>query len=474
MKRVFRYFICAMVLAVALVSCVEPAVVPEAQFSVYDSTGETPKSVDVPAEGLTGYKLRVMSGDKWNLKISEGSEWISASMTTGSKGVREVSVDFAKNEELVPRNGRMDFVCDSETISIAVYQEKGEKPEDVTPPDPVDPPVTPPAPPAPETPVADVLDIVFNNDGTAYDKSPMQNKVNFIEGDGAVNYYHDHFEKFVTHFSHKISSGLSKGYYKIDYTDNQAFKGALADGHTLEVVFRMDVAPNGSEIKPFSSMQSGGTGFLITDSSRGMDITFLPSVGSGYKWAQSGIVPEVGRYYHVVGVWNKEKGTAAVYIDGQLKNEVAASGEFRHAAEGSTWFCIGGDPNSSNAGNAFNGDVVSTRIYDDPLTAEDVAALYEAARTDVKAEVFQIQDIGYLSTADVAKGCWYYFYADGFLFYAVVIRTGCNHAAFIGYEFLFQIPTYRLSIIMRYNYINASFIFMKCIRYMFFYIVCCI
>ena len=411
MKRVFRYFISAIVIASALVSCVETAETPEAKFAVYDETGETPKSVDVPAEGLAGYKLRVMSGDKWNLKISEGSEWISASMTTGSKGVREVSVDFAKNEELVPRNGRMDFVCDSETISIAVYQEKGEKPEDVTPPDPVDPPVTPPVSNAP---VADILDVVFNNDGTAYDKSPMQNTVNFVEGDGAVNYYHDHFQKFVTHFSHKISTGISKGYYKVDYTNNQAFKSALADGHTLEVVFRMDAAPNGSEIKPFSSMQSGGTGFLITDSAKGMDITFLPSVGSGYKWAQSRVVPEVGRYYHVVGVWNKDKGTAAVYIDGQLKNEVAASGEFRHAAEGSTWFCIGGDPNSSNVGNAFNGDVVSTRIYDDPLTAEDVTSLYEAARTDVKAEVFQIQNIGYLSTVDVAKGCWYYFYAQGF------------------------------------------------------------
>ena len=411
MKRIFRYFVAAIVMATVLFACAEPAELPDSKFSVYDGTGETPESVDVPAEGLAGYKLRVMSGDKWNLKISEGSEWISASMTTGSKGVREVSVDFAKNEELVPRNGRMDFVCDSETISIAVYQEKGEKPEDVTPPDPVDPPVTPPVSNAP---VADILDVVFNNDGTAYDKSPMQNTVNFVEGDGAVNYYHDHFQKFVTHFSHKISTGISKGYYKVDYTNNQAFKSALADGHTLEVVFRMDAAPNGSEIKPFSSMQSGGTGFLITDSAKGMDITFLPSVGSGYKWAQSRVVPEVGRYYHVVGVWNKEKGTAAVYIDGQLKNEVAASGEFRHAAEGSTWFCIGGDPNSSNVGNAFNGDVVSTRIYDDPLTAEDVTSLYEAARTDVKAEVFQIQDIGYLSTVDVAKGCWYYFYAQGF------------------------------------------------------------
>jgi glycerophosphoryl diester phosphodiesterase len=40
--------------------------------------------------------------------------------------------------------------------------------------------------------------------------------------------------------------------------------------------------------------------------------------------------------------------------------------------------------------------------------------LYEAARTDVKAEVFQIEDIGYLYNASVAKGCWYYFYAGGF------------------------------------------------------------
>ena len=94
MKRVFRYFISSIVITSALVSCVETAETPEAKFAVYDETGETPKSVDVPAEGLTGYKLRVMSGDKWNLKISEGTEWISASMTTGSKGVREVSVDL--------------------------------------------------------------------------------------------------------------------------------------------------------------------------------------------------------------------------------------------------------------------------------------------------------------------------------------------------------------------------------------------
>ncbi len=403
MKRILS----ALVIALAFFSCTEPVDVQDKVLSVYDATGETPKSIDVPADGQTGYKLRIMAGGNWILRISEGGEWISASLTSGPKGIREITVDFAKNEETVPRSGRLDFVCSDEAVSIVVKQEKGEKVDDVIP----EPPVTPPAP---NGLVADILDVVFNYDGTASDKSPLQNKVEFIEGDGVINYYHEHYQKFVTHFSHKLCSSLSKGYYKIDFTNNQRFKDALADGHTLEVVFRMDAAPNGYEIKPFSNMQGGGTGFLITDSAKGMNLTFLPYVGSGYKWALSGIVPEVGKYYHVVGVWNKEKGTASIYVDGELKNEIPASGEFKHAAEGSTWFCIGGDTAGENASNAFNGDIACTRIYDKPLTAEDVTTLYDAAKIDAKAEVFQIQDIGYLSNADVAKGCWYYFYADGF------------------------------------------------------------
>jgi glycerophosphoryl diester phosphodiesterase len=403
MKRIF-----IIIMTLALLSCAKSVDVQDNNFSVYDASGQTPKTIDVPADGQAEYKLRIMSGNNWILKISEGGEWISASLTSGPKGIREVTIDFAKNKEVVPRTGRMDFICASKTVSIAVKQEKGE--EAVTP-EPNDPPVTPPAP---SGLVADILDVVFNYDGTASDKSPLQNKVEFIEGDGVINYYHDHYQKIVTHFSHKLCSSLSKGYYKIDFTDNQRFKDALADGHTLEIVFRMDAAPNGYEIKPFSNMQSGGTGFLITDSAKGMNLSFLPYVGSGYKWALSGIVPEVGKYYHAVGVWNKEKGTASIYVDGQLKNEIPASGEFKHAAQGSTWFCIGGDTAGENASNAFNGDVVCTRIYDKPLTAEDVTSLYEAAKIDAKTEVFQIQDIGYLSKADVAKGCWYYFYADGF------------------------------------------------------------
>jgi hypothetical protein len=138
MKRIF-----IIIMTLALLSCAKSVDVQDNNFSVYDASGQTPKTIDVPADGQAEYKLRIMSGNNWILKISEGGEWISASLTSGPKGIREVTIDFAKNKEVVPRTGRMDFICASKTVSIAVKQEKGE--EAVTP-EPNDPPVTPPAP----------------------------------------------------------------------------------------------------------------------------------------------------------------------------------------------------------------------------------------------------------------------------------------------------------------------------------------
>jgi glycerophosphoryl diester phosphodiesterase len=165
-------------------------------------------------------------------------------------------------------------------------------------------------------------------------------------------------------------------------------------------------------------MQSGGTGFLITASNKGTDITFLPNVSadgkSSWKWAQSGVVPEPGRYYHVVGIWNKQTGKASIYVDGVFKKEVDAAGNLNFPTEGNTWFCVGGDPSGNGAHAGFNGDVVVARIYDDPLTATDVTELYKLVKNDVKSEVISMTDVAYLPSGSVAKGCWYYVYSAGF------------------------------------------------------------
>ena len=390
-------------------SCQEPA--PDETndtFSVYDSTGSTPKSVEVTARGLAKYNLKVMSGSSWTVSVKEGQDWIELSQTSGNKGMAQVTVDVAENTVEAPRTGRIEFVCGNKSVSITFNQAKADpKNEDI-----VVPPVSPTAP------VADLLDVIFKNDGTAIDNSVAQMPVNYVASQASVSYFNDTYQRYASHFNHKLGGEMAGGYYKIDYTSNTSFRSALSDGHTLEIVFRMDQVPNGSEIKPFSSMQSGGTGFLITNSSKGTDITFLPNVStdgkSTWRWAQSGVVPEVGRYYHVVGVWNKQNGTASVFVNGVKKGEVAAAGNLNFPTSGNTWFCVGGDPSGSGAHAGFNGEVVLARIYDDPLTASQVSDLYSLVKNDVKTEVLAISDMAYLPEATVAKGCWYYIYANGF------------------------------------------------------------
>ena len=393
----------------ALFACTDPAPVDETvSFSVYDDSGQTPSVVDFTAKGKSAYNLKVMSNMPWTLTVEDGGEWLTVTPLKGDKGLKLVTVSVAKNEELVPRSARLEFTCKTKTVSILLNQQKGEKADE--------PEIVPPVPS--NVPVADILDVVFRNDGTAVDVSEHGNEVVSVFGSSAVNYYNDHYKRYASHFYHSLGAAMSGGYYKIDYTADPAFKSALADGHTLEVVFRMDQAANGSEIKPFSSMQTGGTGFLITASSRGTDITFLPNVStdgkSSWKWAESGVVPEPGRYYHVVGVWDKQAGKASVYVDGVLKNEVAASGNLVFPSEGNTWFCVGGDPSGSGAHAGFNGDVVVARIYDDPLKASDVTELYNLVKNDNPAQPISISNLTYLSSASVAKGCWYYLYASGF------------------------------------------------------------
>lgn len=382
----------------------------DVSFSVYDNSGETPKTIESPARGLVNYQLRVISSTDWRLDAGDASSWVSITPSSGTKGARQLSMTVSENKEEISRSALISFYCaDKQVASFAVNQAKAE-PQDSS---VIIPPVSA------DVPVADLLDVLFKNDGTGFDNSQSQMEIETVSGAAAVSYFNDHYERYVAHFNHTLGSGTTSGYYKIDYTNNANFQKALADGHTLEVLFRMDAANTGaSEVKMFSSMQAGGTGFLITTSSRGKSITFLPNVSttgkSSWKWTESGIVPEVGRYYHVIGVWDKNKGKSRIYVDGELKSEIDAKGDLVFPTEGNTWFCVGGDPSSSSAHSAFNGDVAIARVYDDPLTQEQVNLLYEEVKTDAVPQVITLSDISYQPSGNVAKGCYFYIYGKGF------------------------------------------------------------
>ena len=235
-----------------------------------------------------------------------------------------------------------------------------------------------------EVPVADILDVVFHEDGTAEDVSPLHNTVELF-GTTTTTYFNETYGRYAARFDNPWSKTCT-GYYKVNYEENEAVRSALADGHTLEmlVMANYEGAIEDVEAKPFSAMQGGGTGFLIcktTTEGRQNEFTFLPNVTesdkSTWRWVNSGKVPEAQKFYHVVGVWNKEEATASIYVNGILCKTVDAPGNFRFAQTGCNWFCIGGDADPNGGGQAWNGDVVIARAYDKPLVATEVIALWK-------------------------------------------------------------------------------------------------
>ena len=239
---------------------------------------------------------------------------------------------------------------------------------------------------AQDTPVADLLDVQFNVDGTAVDLSASQMEIEFF-GSGTVVSYHPSFSRNMASFDNPWGSKC-KGYYKVDFENNEDFRNALADGHSLEMLVKASYegAIVNQEAKPFSAMQSGGTGFLICKISgeRQNEFTFLPNITtngkSTWRWTNSGVVPRSEFYYHVIGVWNKEEEKSYIYVDGELKNTVDAPGELLFASSGCNWFCIGGDSDPNGGQQGWPGDVVLIRAYDKALTTEEATALWTAVK----------------------------------------------------------------------------------------------
>ena len=254
-------------------------------------------------------------------------------------------------------------------------------------------------------PVADLLDVVFKEDGTAEDVSPMHNAVERV-GEGISVYYNETLKRYVARFGNPYGDNCTGFYQTPSYeAEDNAVHNALADGHTLEVLCMADfdgAIPN-AEAKPFSAMQAGGTGFLVCKTnaagSGGKNVfTFLPNVttsgSSTWRWTTSDVQPETQEFYHVVGVWNKEEQKAYIYVNGELSNVIDAPGNMKFASAGCNWFAIGGDPaNATSAHGSWKGDVALARAYDKALTEDEAKALWMKLQDETNtADMVQLID----------------------------------------------------------------------------------
>ncbi|MBP3774942.1 MAG: hypothetical protein ILA34_06300 [Bacteroidaceae bacterium] len=231
------------------------------------------------------------------------------------------------------------------------------------------------------TPTADLLDVVFNANGSATDVSPMKNTVT-LKGSSMSTYYNETYQRYVARF-HQLAGMTPANYYRVDYESNAKFRNALADGHTLEAIFMVDYdtdVPTSNTIKFFASHADGGTGFSLGSGSHQLYFTHnVTTTGtSNYISIPSKIFPQSKVYYHAVAIWNKDEQKSYIYVNGVLQGTANAPGEFFFPESGAGWFAIGGDAKSDNlfAENSFHGEVVTARVYDKPLTRNDVYVLW--------------------------------------------------------------------------------------------------
>jgi hypothetical protein len=231
-----------------------------------------------------------------------------------------------------------------------------------------------------EAPQADVFDAVFASDGTATDAAESRT-VTYSSGDECSVSYNSVYGRYAPSFTHTLGGAVTEGYYRTDIDDSM--KSFMDDGYTLEAVVMLGKAPTGSEVKAFSSTKSGGTALMVGSSSYGKELLFLLNMNTGgtshYKFVRTGITPEPGVFYHIIGTWDKTTGVACVYLDGEKKAELTGlTDDLRYGTlSPSNYFAIGGNQSSQTSLNGgWYGDIPIARVYGGPLTADQAKALY--------------------------------------------------------------------------------------------------
>jgi hypothetical protein len=103
----------------------------------------------------------------------------------------------------------------------------------------------------------------------------------------------------------------------------------------------------------------------MRDSSRGNNIQ------------SNGVVPQVGAWYHVIGVRNHSNSTAQFYIDGELIHSYPYSGSVSVTDGGTSYF---GGVLHNGASQIIPATVSSVQLYNRALSASEVQQNFNATR----------------------------------------------------------------------------------------------
>lgn len=239
---------------------------------------------------------------------------------------------------------------------------------------------------------ADLVDYIFNEDGTAYDASPNQHTIRSYTSNAVLNYYEEYasWGPSVSREVNKSFNLTSEAVWLCNYT---SFEDKINDGYTIESVFSIPTAHTNAETKAFGATKSGGFALMLgatgaktntdgTKVTRDGSIEFIQHDGTGWNFGVTGVKPVPGQLYHVFGVWD---GTNfSCYVDGELKIAFTVKA-LKHATQTPHHLAVTGNYNGETTFNgSWNGTVVAARMYDRPLTEEQIKS-----KTEMKVN-FQI------------------------------------------------------------------------------------
>ena len=221
---------------------------------------------------------------------------------------------------------------------------------------------------------ADLLDVEFLADGSAMNGTFT--KLTSVNHGSVTTSYNSIYKRYECDLTANTHHSTPTKFYQFLFGNSSGFMGKLADGHSVEALLRIPATPpNDNSADAFSNYQNGGSGISI----RKKNLCGYFHIGGSYRTVDSGVTPEANRYYHIVASWNKATGAFDIYVDGELKSTLTGmTGDYKQPDDGNRYYVVGGNPNGSNAADAFSGYVTFARIYDAPLTAGQVKTLYNA------------------------------------------------------------------------------------------------
>lgn len=310
-------------------------------------------------------KFDVVSSSDWDVDLSD-IPWLKEN----NRSVETISFTVQKNED-IERVGNIKFFLKSNpsvSDELTIVQLQGVV-------------------------VADYLDVEFNVDGTAKDVSQAHHEVlNFNDKNIYTISYDNSYERNIANFLPEPENiTLSEddgGFFRIDNTKDFADFTSKATSWEVLIKVNSEWGNKSYEGKFFGMHEAGGIGFLISSSSRGNKLTWLPNIstrdGGGSRWIwTSGVTPVEGKWYHLIGTWDKSTGRSKLFLNGDLVSDVEAEGFWHPAAGGVNWICIGGDPNRNNeATNAVQASISIARIYKHALNQEEVDFLWNEVKKD--------------------------------------------------------------------------------------------